>query len=190
MRWLLTLLFLIGASIPVEAAVRRPAQPRIPSDLQRPSIQRLMAGFLSEFPAYVTWPEEVFEDHPDTLYIGFIGENPLGAAGRDYLEGRFYINRNYVIDLLKEEDLNPDTLTQYQILYFGNLETDQLKKVLKMVADKPVLTVGETPNFLLSGGIVQFNVKGNAVTFTVSIRNGQTAGLLIDSRLITYGMTM
>ena len=149
-----------------------------------------MAGFLSEFPAYVTWPKEVFQDHPETLYIGFIGENPLGTAGRNYLEGRFYIEKNYVIDLLKEEDLNPDTLSKYQILYFGNLEADELKKLLKMVADKPILTVGETPNFLLSGGIVQFNVKGNAVTFTVSPRNGRQAGLVIDPDLITYGMTM
>ncbi|MGE3954947.1 MAG: YfiR family protein [Parachlamydiales bacterium] len=166
------------------------ADPRIPSDLQRPAIQRLMAGFITQFPAYVTWPESAFEEHPDTLYVGLIGDNPLGAAGQEYLEGRPYRGRTYAVRQLTDEELKPETLRGYQMLVFGSLDQDQLKKLLKMVKGHPVLTIGETSDFLLSGGIVQFNVQGNAVTFTVSYRNAQGSGLTLDPRLLTLGMIM
>ena len=153
-------------------------------------VQRLAASFISNFPAYVTWPPIVFAGHPSELYIGFIGEDPLGSAGRQYLVGRGWGGKQYVLEMLHPGAYSREDLKRYQMLIFGNLTEKELKALLKLVANEPVLTIGETPGFIENGGIVELHIQGTAVTWTVSMAHARRAGLVIDQRLVTYGMSM
>ncbi len=151
-----------------------------------PSMQRRVAGFFATFPAFVTWPAGAFPPGSQTIHIGFVGPNPMGEAGRRYLRGRASAGKEFVLSLLHPGE----SFEGYQILYFGDIEEEELKKLLKRVAKKPVLTVGETPKFIENGGIVQFHIDGKAVTFDVSNVNARRAGLRISPRMAKYGMSM
>ena len=48
----------------------------------------------------------------------------------------------------------------------------------------PVLTVGETVQFLRDGGMVRFYVENNKVRFQISQKNAEAAGLKISSQLL------
>ena len=148
----------------------------IPSGQLDPAMQRVMAAFIATFPAYTTWPT-----HPSVIRVGMIGPNPLGQAGRSYLNGRSAGGRTM------EVILNPKNLQNLDILYIGDLDPQEVRKILKSVNGHPVLTVGEMPGFIPAGGMVQFEVHGKAATFDVSTANARRAGILIDPRLIKFG---
>ena len=48
----------------------------------------------------------------------------------------------------------------------------------------PVLTVGETTQFLRDGGMVRFFVEDNNVRFQINQKNAEAAGLKISSQLL------
>ena len=153
-------------------------------------VQRLAASFVSNFPAYVQWPAEVFAGHPDELYVGLIGDNPLGSAGQRYLAGRGWGSKRYVLEKLYPGSYTREDLKKYQMLIFGNLEEKELKDLLKLIAKDPVLTVGETPGFLDDGGIIELRIQGTAVTWEVDMGHARRAQLVVDPRLVTYGRSM
>lgn len=153
-------------------------------------VQRLAASFITNFPAYVSWPPTVFAGHPTKLYIGLIGENPLGNAGRQYLAGRGWGGKQYVLEKLQPGEYSRSDLKRYQMLIFGDLTEKELKDLLKLVAKEPVLTIGETPGFIENGGIIELHIDGIAVTWTVSMAHAHRADLVIDQRLVTYGKSM
>ncbi len=152
-------------------------------------MQRLEAGYLSNFPAYVKWPDDVMDLHPDTLYIGLIGADPLGRAGRAYLEGRFFGHLDFVVDWIGGEPAI-DMLLRYQILYIGEMNQQQVHQLLNLLRGHPVLTVSRLKGFLGEGGCIQFLVVDDAITFDVSVPNAEDNHLAIDPRLIIYGQTM
>jgi hypothetical protein len=53
-----------------------------------------------------------------------------------------------------------------------------------MVRGAHVLTVGDAPDFLARGGVVEFVREGNRVRFDVNIGEAQRAGLVVSSRLL------
>ena len=156
----------------------------LPVSAQTPSVQvqRLAASFISNFPAYVQWPE----GSSPTLRIGFIGPSPLGQAGLAYLDQR----GRFSLEILPPGAYTASDLSQYQMLIFGLLPDEELKPLLKLVKKKPVLTIGFSENFISLGGIIEMHIRGNAVTWDVDMKAGKEAGLLIDHRLITYGKSM
>jgi YfiR/HmsC-like len=151
-------------------------------------VERLAASFISNFPAYVTWPDRAWAWGGDKIYIGIIGENFIGAAGIAYLQERGYEERGYVVHTL--DRYTRDQLRRYQILIVGNLPPDELKKLMKEVEEEPILTVGIASDFNQKGGIIQMQIEGNAVTWQVSFSNARRAGLKIDPRLLSYGVSM
>jgi len=70
---------------------------------------------------------------------------------------------------------------QCQLLFFSQkTNKSQLESLLKSVK-KGVLTVGETPSFLSSGGMIMFiDLKGN---FSIKQKNIRKSGLTISSQL-------
>ncbi len=177
-KWLVAILFCV------------PLTAYTPTQMLDFQVQRLAAARISTFPAYVSWPPVVFAGHPTKLYIGFIGEDPLGSAGRQYLVGRGWGGKQYVLERLQPGAYSRDDLKRYQILIFGDLTEKELKDLLKLVAKEPVLTIGETPGFIENGGIIELHIDGMAVTWTVSMAHAHRADLVIDQRLVTYGKSM
>ena len=145
-----------------------------------PSIQRLQASLISNFPAYVVWPSD-----SQQIRVGIIGPNPLGEAGTRYLEGHGYAGKSFVVQKASRSDLK-----NYQILIIGDVDKKQIKQILKTVSKDPVLTIGQNSDFLKMGGIINFHIQGNAVNFSVSTANAKQARIEIDPRLITYGKTL
>ena len=146
-----------------------------------PVLQRLQASLISDFPAYVSWPGR----QRNRLSVGLIGPNPLGKAGRQYLQSHGYAGVQFVLQKL---DPPYDKLDQYDMLYIEGVDSKVAKQVLKSVSKKPELTIGKESGFLEMGGIVNFTVRPNGVvTFKVSKANGKKAGLKIDDGLVTLG---
>jgi hypothetical protein len=167
-----------------------PSQMHLEERQRKWAVEQVEAGYISTFPYYVQWPQEVFLDHPDTIYIGLLGRNTLGKAGRDYLAQHGYLDFSFVV-----QDADPDytaeTLSGYQMLYIGDdVPETEMRHILNLVGDQPVLTMSRQDRFLHNGGIIQLKVSLNAVTWDVDLNNAHRAGLRIDPRLAVQGQIM
>ena len=58
---------------------------------------------------------------------------------------------------------------------------------LRAVGVSPVLTVGESPDFLEQGGAINFVIEGGKVRFAINQAAAERAQLRISSRLLQLG---
>jgi hypothetical protein len=58
---------------------------------------------------------------------------------------------------------------------------------LRAVGASPVLTVGESPDFLAQGGAINFVLEGGRVRFVINQAAAERAQLRISSRLLQLG---
>ena len=70
-----------------------------------------------------------------------------------------------------------------QILYVAVMRPRDAAELMERVRG-PVLTVGETAQFLRDGGMVRFYIENNKMRFQVHQKNAEAAGLKVSSQLL------
>ena len=59
-----------------------------------------------------------------------------------------------------------------------------MEAIIASAAKKPVLLVGNAPDFLKRGGMINFVVVNNRIRFDINTKNSRRAGLEISSKLL------
>jgi hypothetical protein len=59
-----------------------------------------------------------------------------------------------------------------------------MSRILTVLDHRPVLTVGDSPEFAQHGGMIGFTVDGGRVRFTVNLVAARDAGLMLQSELL------
>jgi hypothetical protein len=141
---------------------------------------QVKALFLVNFSKYVSWPAGAFGDSATPITIGVLGENKFGEHLPRAMEGKTAGGRALTIRLVeKDEDL-----AGCQILFIGASEKKRVAEILARIKALPVLTVGETENFLPHGGIIHFAKKEGRVRLGIDLDAARRAGLQISSKLL------
>ena len=161
MRRLLLALLIAGA-----ATLSTPAQ-EIPLEYQ------VKAAFLYNFVKYIEWPEP----RSSPIKICVAGQNPFGTILEDLLREERVRGTPLVTETI------PEPLPGCHVLFTP--KTSTVPAYLNAAAGKPILTVGETPDFLARGGIIRFYLEGGSnVRFEINRAAAHRAGLRISSRLL------
>ena len=79
---------------------------------------------------------------------------------------------------------DPAALAQCELVFLPGANTDRIDQAIRMTMQRPVLTVGESPDFLRRGGIIAFVVDGGRVRFDVNLMMAEARGLSLSSRLL------
>jgi len=79
----------------------------------------------------------------------------------------------------KEQDLCAG-----HILFVSRSQGKRNGSIFKSIQGGNVLTVGETPDFLASGGVIDFLIAEDRLQFEVNIGAASDAGLRISSNLL------
>jgi hypothetical protein len=145
-----------------------------------PSEYQVKAVFLLNFLKYVEWPATAHAGANTPLQIGHIGKDRFGANLSSLVESKSIEGRHV---LLKYSDAQNDW-RQSHVLFISNSEQRRLPEILAAVKDAPVLTVGETEDFLEQGGMINFVVKGKNVRIEINLVAAEAAGLKLSSRLL------
>ena len=77
-----------------------------------------------------------------------------------------------------------------QILFLGKAQGKRIPMLVAGLRNAPVLTVGETEDFLGAGGMVCFLLKENKIRFAVNLDAAEAAGLKIGSRLLVLAQSV
>lgn len=143
---------------------------------------RLKAAFVYRFPQFVEWPEDVLNG-AQTLDICVASPNPFGATLEQLVEGESLDGRQLNVRHLRR-NAPADTC---RVLY---LPGEAVISYLERVADAPVLTISDTPQFLDLGGIIRLTVIDRRVRFEVNASAAERAGLRLSSQLLRLAVAV
>jgi hypothetical protein len=142
---------------------------------------QVKALFLFNFAKYTYWPDEVFPQAETPITIGVLGDNALSDALSKIVDGKIVSDRKIVVVRMdKESDFKT-----CQILFIGVAEEKWQTGILTQIKTLPVLTVGETGQFLDQGGIINFTKNDAKVRLEVDLAAARLARVQISAKLLS-----
>lgn len=141
---------------------------------------RAKANFLAVFADFVEWPSAAFSSEQAPLLICVLGEFSFGTTLAEATRGASIRGRRMEIRWARKEQ----GLRACQILFVSRSESRRYGRIFKAIQGASVLTVGETPDFLASGGTINFLFDANKLQFEVSVAAANDAGLRISSKML------
>jgi hypothetical protein len=141
----------------------------------------LKALFLYNFGSYIEWPEGTFADKKTPFVIGVLGTAPLDETLNQIAAHKKIGERRIVIEHYK----TPADIKNCQILFVPvTTPPQQQAKAIEAIKNRPVLAVGESPNFATNGGDVNFFLQDNKIRFEVNVDSTRKQQLKVNSKLL------
>ena len=134
---------------------------------------RVKAAFLYNFLKFVEWPPDAAR-RPLTICVA--GESPFGSVLDDTLSGESLNGRAVSARTVTTADPSCHVL-------FVPQDVPALP-YLRGVRMSATPTVGERPDFLDNGGVINFVAEGGSIRFQINRRAADRAGLRISSHLL------
>jgi len=141
---------------------------------------RVKAAFLFHFAQLIEWPPESLGD--STRPIVFCTERPDPFRGD--LEAAVAGKRINLRAVRVEHVKNSGEARGCQLLFIGKSGLKDTPGILADLGTSPVVTVGEDPNFIQSGGIIGFNLEDNRIRFEINLTVAQRLRIKISSHLL------
>jgi hypothetical protein len=145
----------------------------------RANPSKVEAAFLRNFAHYITWPEQAFADDQSPWRVCVLGSDPFGEVLDDTFRGRTEQGRPFEI---VRSDTTPD-LALCHIVFVAHRGSANRRAALAELRNRPVLTVGDAPEFLQEGGMIRFQVSDH-VEFGVNLDRTRSAALKIQTRML------
>jgi hypothetical protein len=148
---------------------------------QNASREDVEAAYLDNFGKFARWPQGA-DRGPLVLCIA--GEQALGEAVARVVKGE-------VTDGRPVEERNvtgPEGVGGCAVLFVGTAEGED--RFLAAAEGKPVLTVGDAPDFLTRGGMIQFVQTGSRLRFSVNLEACQRHGMNLSSELLKVAVSV
>ena len=138
------------------------------------------AAFLVKFSSYIHWPKQTFSSPDAPLVTGILGRDPFGSVLDTIV--RSYVMQGRNVEIRRCTDLR--TLCGSQIVFVPSDAMENMDAIAASAAGRPILLVGNAPDFLDRGGMINFVVVNNRIRFDINIKNSHRAGLEISSKLL------
>lgn len=149
---------------------------------ERYTAPELKAAFLLNFARYTTWPATILPRGAD-LSICVSGDNRVADTLIDLARRRHVRDRAVTVRHIKND--GPDGC---HLLFWSGSRTAERQALLQAAAGRPVLTVGDAPDFARDGGIINFFVEDQRMRFAINPGAAERAGLRVSSRLLNLAV--
>lgn len=157
---------------------------------------QIKAAFLYNFIKFVDWPGET-SDSTKPIIIGIIGKDPFGGAFEP-IKDKPVKDRKVIVkwfkglnELEKSSQMDKsgkhpqiEDIRECSLLFICSSEKEKLKETIDLLKDCSILTVADMQGFLESGGIVNFVIEENKVSFEINIAAAKQAKLEVRSNLL------
>ena len=144
------------------------------------------ALFLVNFAKHVDWPPQAFSCEGAPIVIGLAGEDNFGKDFKQLTSEKTFNGRPVVVKHMA----SAGEYRNCHILFVSASENERLREILDAVKDAPVLTVGETEEFLSQDGMINLAKKANKIRLEVNLIAAQQAQLKLDSKLLSVADTV
>ena len=143
------------------------------------SVTVVTAAILLSFARFVEWPADVLA--PDASLVFCATDPPMVDALREAV-ARATIQAHALSVLQVQPNAVPKTCG---VLYASGLDARRLAQIAPTLKTGSVLSVGDSEDFIRSGGIIHLYKKNDQLRFTVNIAAAERARLRLSSKLLT-----
>jgi len=149
---------------------------------------QVKAAFVYNFIKFVTWSEDP-NSQTESVKIAIVGKDPFGNKF-DLIVKKTVKNKK--IELVKYPDFNKiadsNSLDRCQVIFICKSETENVQKIIKSVAGKPILVISEIDKFVDSNGMIGFVKKDNKIRFEINLDAAKLANLKISSQMLKLAL--
>jgi hypothetical protein len=138
------------------------------------------AKFLYNFPIFIEWPPARFPQPAAPFRLCVVGPDPFGPILDVTMQGAAVGTHQIVVDRLRDDA----AAASCHMVFVSTLEKARLAAVMKAVAGKGVLVVGESRRVLEHCGGIAFVLEGEFVRFDVNVPALDAQGLRASSKLL------
>jgi hypothetical protein len=146
---------------------------------------RVKAAYLFHFAQLVDWPPSAFGQDDKSVFFCTYGDDPFHGE-LEKMEGKQIQARSVRVRHLKETE----DARNCQILFVDKSQRKHFAILLAQLGGAPVVTVGESDNFVQEGGVIRFCLEDNKVRFEINLEAAERARLKISSRLLLLAKTV
>lgn len=147
---------------------------------------QVKAAFLFHFAQLVEWPPGALSSFDQSIILCIFKDEPRQMELRSTLEGKAIGTRILHVRIMNRAE----EIQGCNMLFISNDDAWRQTSILKSLRSLPVLTVGESENFLLEGGMIRFHLEGDKVRFDINVRDADLSHLKISSRLLFLATTV
>jgi hypothetical protein len=135
------------------------------------------AGFIYNFSKFIEWPDST------SVYAKFnlcvVGDNRLEDS-LQALEGRMVGNK----PLSLHNNATGESLKSCQMLFIADDSDQTTYALLRELGNAPVVTVSDSPEFILKGGMIGLIHDGSRINFEVNLASANAAGVHLSAQLL------
>ncbi len=140
---------------------------------------QVKAAFLYNFAKFVEWPNQVFPSRESALTICLVGDPFQGAVERT-IQGELWNGRPLAVRRID----SASDVRGCHVVYVSRAAAQKNMEILMAAASAPILTVGETDDFIRAGGIIRFTEAGRRIRFEINPDAADRVSLRVSSRLL------
>ncbi len=137
------------------------------------------AAFVFNFIQFVQWPAAMSQTSAP-IRVCLYGENPFGQTLERTVQGEQVNGRSIEIEIVAVDA----PLTQCHVLFVPQSQSDIEGVAVRAAARGPILTIGESQDFLKTGGMINLFVEQGRVRFDVNLAAVGARELSLSSRLL------
>lgn len=143
------------------------------------------AAYLLNFLRFTQWPQDVPAEEP--LDVAVLGAESLAAALRTLLRqpgaaGSRAVRVHHVRELSTARARR--ALRDAEVVFVGGRGGHDPSRVLAQLRGRPVLTVGEGPDFARRGGMLGLVPQGSRIVFDANPVMIQASGLQLSAKVL------
>jgi hypothetical protein len=140
---------------------------------------QIKAAFLYNFTKFVEWPEASFATPTDVFVVGLFGDSALQYVLETTVRDRQVNGRRIIVKRV----VTPIEAQAVHLLFVEASEQAGFSDVWQKIAGSTVLVVGESPEFLASGGCIRLILDEQRLRFEINATAAERARLKISSQL-------
>jgi len=134
---------------------------------------------MRNFARYVSWPPASFANERSPWFVCILGDDHFDDTLEKTFQGRTEQGRPFEVVRTRAVD----SLTACQIVYVGYENSVKRRAILNELRSKPVLTVGDAPQFLDEGGIIRLTA-GERIEMSINLDQARAASLAIPAKML------
>ena len=130
---------------------------------------------------FVDWPASPQKaEGPSPFILAVVGQSPFGDELDAYFLTHTIKGRRVAVKYFR----GPKDLGPCDLLYISSSERARLKEILRLVAGRPTLTIGDVAGFSEEGVILNILKEENHLAFEVNTAAAKAVGLKVASSLL------
>jgi hypothetical protein len=155
---------------------------------EKPSLEyQVKASLIFNFLQFVEWPPDELQKSPSALELCLIGKDAFGTA-LDAVEGELVQGRH--LKVVRHQRPVSQQLDSCQAIFVARGGEAHVTGLLLNQPDAGALTIGESPDFLDRGGMINLLIEGDRVTFDINRAAAVRARINVSSKLLRVARTV